>query len=307
MKKIGLRSLSVFLAVLMILFAFPLQVIAAELQNQTPDGDTAASGEAVTSTPIPGVDYEVTALREENVKHFHLTDGSYIAVSYDVPVHYADESGDWQDIDNRLADSGSDFTTRDARVKFAKKITGNGELFTIHDGNRRLSFSLVGALKKTVGTVEDNGDSDTGADTVQKWMELKHLSSSIIYRDILPGTDVEYLLDAGRMKENIIVREAAAEYRYVFELTLNHLSARSNEDGSISVTDPESGETVYYLPAPVVYDAAGAYSYDAVSYTLSEGKDNKLTLTLEADPAWGQRPGARFPGYGRSDDQRGLQ
>ncbi len=295
MKKIGLRSLSVFLAVLMILFAFPLQVIAAELQNQTPVGDTAASGEAVTSTPIPGVDYEVTALREENVKHFHLTDGSYVAVSYDVPVHYADESGDWQDIDNRLADSGSDFTTRDARVKFAKKITGNGELFTIHDGNRRLSFSLVGALKKTVGTVEDNGDSDTGADTVQKWMELKHLSSSIIYRDILPGTDVEYLLDAGRMKENIIVREAAAEYRYVFELTLNHLSARSNEDGSISVTDPESGETVYYLPAPVVYDAAGAYSYDAVSYTLSEGKDNKLTLTLEADPAWVNAPERVFP------------
>ena len=103
MKKIGLRSLSVFLAVLMILFAFPLQVIAAELQNQTPDGDTAASGEAVTGTPIPGVDYEVTALREENVKHFHLADGSYVAVSYDVPVHYADENGDWQDIDNRLA------------------------------------------------------------------------------------------------------------------------------------------------------------------------------------------------------------
>ena len=89
--------------------------------------------------------FELTDRREEAVKHFHLTDGTVAAVQYDIPVHYIDENGEWQDIDNTLTASGSEYTTSNARVKFAKKITGNETLFTLHDGNHKITMSLEDA------------------------------------------------------------------------------------------------------------------------------------------------------------------
>lgn len=44
---------------------------------------------------------EETSQREENIKHFRLSDGSYSAVVYDEPVHYRQE-GEWIEIDNTL-------------------------------------------------------------------------------------------------------------------------------------------------------------------------------------------------------------
>ena len=46
--------------------------------------------------------FEDTSLREENVKHFRMKDGSYRAVVYDTPVHYLDDEGNWQEYDNTL-------------------------------------------------------------------------------------------------------------------------------------------------------------------------------------------------------------
>ena len=45
---------------------------------------------------------EIVSLREENVKHFSLPNGTYRAVAYDSAVHRLDENGKWQDIDNSL-------------------------------------------------------------------------------------------------------------------------------------------------------------------------------------------------------------
>ena len=45
---------------------------------------------------------EVETLRTEGEKHFRMSDGSFMAVSYGMPVHYKDDEGDWQDIDNRM-------------------------------------------------------------------------------------------------------------------------------------------------------------------------------------------------------------
>ncbi len=45
---------------------------------------------------------EDASLRSVNTKHFHYGNGGYIAALYTDPVHYLDEDGQWQDIDNTL-------------------------------------------------------------------------------------------------------------------------------------------------------------------------------------------------------------
>lgn len=46
---------------------------------------------------------EVVALREENIKHFDMGDGTYQAVVYAHPVHELDADGNWQNIDFGLS------------------------------------------------------------------------------------------------------------------------------------------------------------------------------------------------------------
>lgn len=122
-KKFGTKALSLFLSVLMIVSALPLSVFAVDNTDST-------VGEITETTTLIKDVVEIEELREENVKHFRLEDGTYVAAQYDVPVHYLDENGNWQDINNSLAESGSEISTSNARVKFAKKITGNEVLLT---------------------------------------------------------------------------------------------------------------------------------------------------------------------------------
>ena len=49
---------------------------------------------------------EEPLLREENVKHFRMSDGSYIAAQYNMPVHFKEsEEDEWQDIDSTLLET----------------------------------------------------------------------------------------------------------------------------------------------------------------------------------------------------------
>lgn len=48
---------------------------------------------------------EDVSLREENVKHFRMTDGSYTAVQYSSPVHYQTDENTWEEYDNRLLET----------------------------------------------------------------------------------------------------------------------------------------------------------------------------------------------------------
>lgn len=45
---------------------------------------------------------EVEEEREEDSKTFYMSDGSFMIAQYDVPVHYEDEEGEWQEIDRTL-------------------------------------------------------------------------------------------------------------------------------------------------------------------------------------------------------------
>lgn len=84
----------------------------------------------------PTVIGELEELRTESEKQFQMSDGSYMAVSYGMSVHYQGENGAWADIDNTLQPvssySGNAMYTAangDAVMSFAADLS-NGQLFT---------------------------------------------------------------------------------------------------------------------------------------------------------------------------------
>ena len=238
---------------------------------------------------------ELESLREESVKHFRLEDGSCIAVQYSNPVHTLDDNGKWQDIDNTLSSSGSEFSTGNARVKFAKKITGNESLFTLHDGNGKITLSLDGAKKKTAGKVTNTStEFDKDATKLTKLTTLDKLSAKILYADILDDVDIEYIAESLNIKENIIVKKASDSYSYTFTLKLNNLTAEQRADGSIVISSPTDGRTVYRIPKGYMFDADGKRS-SAVSYTLSQIGNGRYSLCVTADSEWINAEGRAFP------------
>lgn len=106
MKQLTKKLLSMLLTLALLLQLLPASIFATER-----DGDALTEAErllidegsfvAADETPAE-ILFEEVALREENVKHFRMSDGSYRAVVYDTPVHYLDEDGQWQEYDNTL-------------------------------------------------------------------------------------------------------------------------------------------------------------------------------------------------------------
>ena len=294
------KLLSFALCIVMVFYVIPSTIYtkAAELLDSeetavNSDIPTASGVGAGESQPT-GVLFEDVSLREESVKHFHLEDGTYLAAQYNYPVHTKDTNGEWQDIDNSLSDSGSEFSNSNARIKFVKKINGSSELFALHDGNTKLTMSLLGAKNGTVGEVTNGQDAE--ADTkLQKMMNLEKLSSKVIYRDVLDGVDLEYVAYSMNVKENIIVKERKDSYSYSFELKLNGLTPTLAESGDIEIRDGE-GAVKYVIPAPVVFDSNGEYAPSGLSaYTLTHNNGHKYTLTVTVDTEWMNEETRAFP------------
>ena len=292
-----LKTVSCLLSVLLLLYAVPTIIYAELIAAVESEFDNAevlleeTNNDAASNQAV----FEIIDRREETVKHFRTEDGSFTAVQYNVPVHEKDENGEWQDIDNTLSESGSEYATFNARVKFAKKTTGNETLFTLHDGNRKITMSLSGARKKVEGQVTNTQtEFPEDATQLQKMMTLDRLSSKILYPDILDGVDLEYVVNSCNIKENIIVKERADSYNYTFEIQLNNLAAVLCEDGSVAISDPETDEVVYTIPKGYMFDADGEYS-DAVTYTLTNGGNGKYALTVAADTTWINAEGRAFP------------
>ena len=131
MKKI----IALLLTVIMVICSLPMTVFAETLESIPIECENEAVNEEnenwhlideqeIVTDEIIGNVSEVESLREENVKHFRLADGTYEAIVYSQPVHRKDKEGVWQDIDNTIelttTDKSAKYTTQNSRLSQAK-------------------------------------------------------------------------------------------------------------------------------------------------------------------------------------------
>lgn len=107
------KALSIFLSILMVIYLVPASVYAQTAENIASLFDGNEDAEPISES----LDTEAYALgedvsmRTENAKYIRMSDGSYYVAMYDQPVHYLDADDVWQEIDNRLESSGSEYST----------------------------------------------------------------------------------------------------------------------------------------------------------------------------------------------------
>lgn len=266
---------------------------------------------------------EVNEERTETGKRFRLADGSYAAVEYGAPVHYADDDGNWQDIDNTLALQNAD---RAASVRTYESVNGthekdfaasltDGFLFSSSSGERRVSMFLRDPLtaqssisserfntataqisypadKQTVAVQSNRSSAETEKERLARETTPSRISAEVLYRNVFSNVDLQYEIFSYHVKESIVLNRKCDSYAFGFYLDLQGLTPALQDDGSVFLLDGE--KVVYYLPAPYMFDDSGVES-DAVSYTLSEQATGTWKLTVTADKTWIEAEDRVFP------------
>ena len=191
MKSKLQKLLSLLLVLAMLTQILPAAVFATEEEGAYAEKETAASesettaegtADALEESAAQAADapadapaevlFEEASLREETVKQFRMSDGSYVAVQYDTPVHYQDGDGAWQDIDNTLRpETANDAQTYSAqngedRLSFAASLA-DGSLFATSFGGYGVQMSLYGQPEEpaiAAGSERAEAAAPAGAD-----------------------------------------------------------------------------------------------------------------------------------------------
>ncbi len=290
--KLACKILSVFLAVLLVIQIAPMQIIADAYHEATIDENTentlgVSLDDIDTTEPEAEILAEETSKREQYVKHFRMSDGSYRATQYEVPVHFI-QDGEWTDYDNTLVEvdadtedgetaSNKDLTNilADYSVRLSKKTNGK-KFVRIEKDGYKLSWYYTKANKVTAQITEitDDGDETT----------LEKLSSQVIYKNVYKDTDFKYIIGSEGLKENIILNSDNTQTEFVAEYKVNGLTPVQVNDKTIEL-QAEDGTVIYTINAPYMTDANMEYS-DGITLTLSNVKNNKFTVTTTLDEDW---------------------
>lgn len=98
---------------------------------------------------------EIPAERDRFVKQFAMSDGSYTAVTYSMPVHYK-SNGTWKEIDTTLVRSGrKNYKTKatDLAIKISRKANKKS-VVSMKRGKSGLSVALKGKKMKAAKAIE---------------------------------------------------------------------------------------------------------------------------------------------------------
>ncbi len=250
--------------------------------------------EQPTEQAPPQLVGELQGKRTENEKYFLYDDQSVVAAVYPQTVHYQDEQGDWQEVDNRLTQTGSgeDAVLENGKntwkIKFAKKAK-DGKLATLQYKGHNIKWHLSGADKTTAKAYKQSSPSTDDE------LMLNDINGGMVYADILPAVDLEYLLSGDQIKENIILQDVSAVGEYTFIYQTGKLEMIQQGEQLVLC---DNDQPLLTIDAPLMSDAAGAQS-DAITLSFqtlkATGGNHMYAVTVSPDVQWLTEKERQFP------------
>jgi len=188
------------------------------------------------------------------------------------------------------------------RENYAQKAIGN----VVLSGSEGLSTHMaIGDAQKLMEALQPmqmnaaEADIQEAAESMTEELSLydavfpEKSRSSLVYSDIFPDVDLEYILEGNNLKENIIVKKRTESYVYPFLTELGEgMTMELQDNGSALVL--KDGTPVYEIGVPCMFDANGEFS-SAVSYVIKELDEGKYLLITVADAEWINEEGRAFP------------
>ena len=223
------------------------------------------------------IESEMVNEREASSKTFRKVDGTYEVALYGDVIHYQDNS-EWKQIDNSLNDLGDDLENKanQFKVKFPKKLDESKQIKLSMDGYN-IDWNLLG-----IGTSNISYDNTEILPSNMK--ELIHINQSILYSNIQPNVDLEYILTGSKVKENIILNQYVENFSLTFEYKLKDLSLIEDESGNIAFTNLDN-EIIFFFSDLNMLDTDANESMD-IACDLIEKGDKTYQITIIPSDAW---------------------
>ena len=252
---------------------------------------------------------EITIVREEtdrrtaSEKHFLCSDGSMMAVGYSGDVHYMDETGKYQTIDNTLSYSAAKGQYRTVgnpnfTVSFGQSADQPGVIVTNKEGNALSAITTVllnpqsaaarRALVAEPATLSLRNEAKVQVKGLSKdapeVLSVPELHSELVYENAHgSGITSEYALDGNTLKENVIFDYPVSYTAIETQYTMEGLFVEVTESGALILYGADN-EAVYVVEAPYMYDASGA-ECPAVSVSATRSGDT-WTVRYVPDESW---------------------
>ena len=239
---------------------------------------------------LAGALYEEKSMRGENTKLWRMNDGTMRQIISPNAIHYRDASGELQEIDNRLHECDNEFCNicGERKLTFAKDAS-NSDLLKIQKGKTQLSWGLCKEPKLVLSILR----SEACAIPQSAIAAVNNANGNVIYGNVEDGVDIAYELAGSNVKENIIVKEKRAEYRFDFKLQTQGLTVALSEDNrriELLTTHERADGVVernveYTIPEPFMYDANGERNNE-VFYEIEESADGQYIFSVIAESEW---------------------
>ena len=254
----------------------------------------------------PAVLYEDESRTDEHARHYVMNNGTAKSVFNAESVSYFDEEAKkWKPIDNSLKENADAYESKNGNMRTKIYKANKGKKVEIAKSDKQLSWEYLGKQVETISAGNENAETFS-ASVLKVNNDLagksKNINSSAVYENIEKDTDLEYCLLGNNLKENIIVREKSADYRYIFSLKTKGLKLRLSEDNEsleLYTERTKDDGTVeqkveFTIPAPFMYDANGESS-DDVYYELEPSENGNYAFAVVARDEWINAAERAFP------------
>ena len=208
---------------------------------------------------------------------FANLDGSRTAVVHQGRSNFQDDKGAWLPIDTALvpgADGDLQPKAHDLDISIAQHADDESLVSVAVDDDHKVAFGLEGAADAKPKVEGDRA----------------------VFSDVAAGVDlIEQPLTNG-VKETLVVDSASAGNTWTFPLTLDGLTARKSDSGSIELLDTAK-KIKAVIPAGSAQDSSvsdAGPAQTSVSYDLSSLADGPA-LTVSVDQKWLDAADRVFP------------
>jgi len=254
--------------------------------KQTKQDNQELTAGSVGQQPEKQKRHEIVGKRGSRSKYFTDERGGVTAEFYGKPVHYYDgKQEQYREIVYRPTETHDCYELKENTFQtYFPKQTKDGKVFDMEKENCRVRLISKDAANQGGCKLDTCTCGEESCEECQ-----------MILHDVTESTDLEYVVDSERVKENIIIKGKRDNYEYNFELKLDNLTAELSEDGkSVELKRKDTGNAEFYIPSPYMTDAEGNRS-ESVYYEIGEQTAECLSIKVVADKEWLNAEGRAFP------------
>jgi RHS repeat-associated protein len=282
-----------FLGIIALLWSYvPWEQIHADINDdllpteeflETEDNTDDTSNE-YPSTTDADFDYgsikiieEIVSKRTEKSKTFLKEDGTYLVAIYDESVHYL-ENGNWIQINNSLNDLGDELETNKNlfKLKFPKYLDDNKQI-KLTLGDYSIDWNVLGIENSSIEYSSENIESNN-------LKELENITDSVLYSNIQPNVDLEYVVTGTEIKENIVLNSYIQNFSMEFEYKLKNLSLIQDDSNNLLFVN-DDGYVVFMFNPLIMLDSSMDESYD-IQYTIEETSNKTYSVKIKPNDEW---------------------